>query len=297
MPLLQLDHDAARRLPALPPPAGVLLCPPEHYAVLDVKNAWMEGQHGRVDRALAARQWDALCAAYRDAGMVVHVLPAAPGREDMVFTCNVATVLGRAEGGADVVLSRMRHASRQAEVPHVEAWLTGRGLQPQPAPAHVLEGHGDVLAVPGRRLLLGGHGGRTERAALEELAARLAAPIVPLPLHGAPFYHLDTCLALLDERSVLWHPPAFTAEARRAVERLFPRRLPADPHEAEADFACNAHALPGGRVFVPAGARATAAQLRAAGYAVTPIDVSEFHRAGGSIFCLKLELPALPRSP
>jgi N-dimethylarginine dimethylaminohydrolase len=37
----------------------------------------------------------------------------------------------------------------------------------------------------------------------------------------------------------------------------------------------------------------TAARLRDAGYRPVPVDVSEFHKSGGSVFCLKLELPAI----
>ena len=281
--------------------AGVLACPPAHFAVIDVKNVFMAGQLGRVDRARAAAQWDALCATWRRLGLAVHELPAAPGREDMVFTANGAIVLPRAGGGADVVLSRMNHPSRQAEVPLLAAWLRAHGFAPRELPAGCgrLEGHGDVLLVPGRRLLLGGHGGRSGLAALAAAADALDAPLVPLPLVGDVFYHLDTALAVLDEESVLLHPPAFRPEALAALSTLFPRLIEADAREAREDLACNAHALPAradGRVpvIVPAQAERTAARLAAEGYEVVPADVSEFHKSGGSVFCLKLELPELP---
>jgi len=287
-------------VPRTPPPSGVLLCPPEHFAVIDVKNVFMQGHLGGVDRARAAAQWRVLAAAYRAHGLAVQELPPAPGREDMVFTANPALVVPRPGGGADALLSRMRHPSRQREVAHVERWLRAHGLQPvelPPAAGH-LEGHGDVLVVPGRRLLLGGHGGRSELPALEAAAALADAPLVPLPLRGDVFYHLDTCLALLDEESVLLHRPAFRPEALDTLARLFPRLIEADAREAREHLACNAHALPprpGARttVLVPAQAERTAARLAAEGFAPAAVDVDEFHKAGGSIFCLKLELPAI----
>ena len=286
---------------ARPAIAGVLACPPDHFDVIDVKNVFMQGREGSVDRSRAAAQWRTLVAAWRAQGLVVHELPPAPGREDMVFTANGAVVLPRAGGGADVVLSRMNHPSRQAEVVLLERWLVAHGLAPRGLPAGCgqLEGHGDVLLVPGRRLLLGGHGGRSRLQALSAAADVLDAPLVPLPLVGDVFYHLDTCLALLDERSVLYHPPAFRPEALEALAALFPRRIEADPREAREDLACNAHALPArpdGRVsvIVPAQAERTAARLAAEGFDTVAVDVSEFHKSGGSIFCLKLELPALP---
>ncbi len=282
-------------MPRIPRPTTLLLCPPEHFAVIDVKNRFMREHVGGIDSGRARAQWDELVATYRRQGLRVELLPAEPGREDMVFTANGAVVLPRAGGGADVVLSRMRHASRQAEVPALARWLVSHGLRPHELPASGghLEGHGDVLVVPGRRLLLGGHGGRSEASALQLLASLLRAPLVELPLVGEPFYHLDTCLALLDEDTALLHPPAFLPQALERLGRLFPRLIEADAAEAEEQLACNAHALPNGVVLLPARTPRTAARLEAAGYRTEFVDVSEFHKSGGSIFCLKLELPTL----
>jgi N-dimethylarginine dimethylaminohydrolase len=295
---MPLDSGWRADVPRTPLPAAVLLCPPEHFAVIDVKNEFMREHVGGVDRGRAAAQWRALADAYTTRGLRVHVLPAEPGREDMVFTANPALVVPRPGGGADVILSRMRHPSRQREVQHVERWLRTHGLLPVALPpdAGHLEGHGDVLVVPGRQLLLGGHGGRSELPALQAAAALARAPLVPLPLLGRPFYHLDTCLAVLDEDSVLLHPLAFRADALDTLARLFPRRIEADAGEALEQLACNAHALPprsGARtaVLVAAQAERTAARLAAEGFEPVSLDVSEFHKSGGSIFCLKLELP------
>ena len=294
-----LDAGWRAHVPRTPPTAAVLLCPPDHFAVVDVKNVFMRGQLGAVDAERGAEQWRALAATYRAHGLRVEELVPQPGLEDMVFTANPALVVPRPWGGADVILSHMRHPSRQREVEHHERWLRAHGHEPRalPSDAGHLEGHGDVLVVPGRRLLLGGHGGRSELPALLAAAALAGAPLVPLPLVGEVFYHLDTCLALLDEDTLLLHPPAFRPEALATLARLFPRRIEADPLEAREQLACNAHALPAradGRVTVllPAQAPRTAARLAAEGFDVVPVDVSEFHKSGGSIFCLKLELPA-----
>jgi N-dimethylarginine dimethylaminohydrolase len=293
MPCIEATRDWRRRTAAVAHCPATLMCPPEQFTVLDVKNAFMEGRLGTVDPGRAREQWDALARILRTEGGPVHVLAAAPGCEDMVFTANPALAVPRPDGGVDVVLSEMRHASRRAEVPHVDAWFRARSLLPLALPAGtgVLEGHGDVLCVPGRHLLLGGHGGRTERTALSALGERLSVPLVPLPLHGDVFYHLDTCLALLDEETILLHPPAFLPRALDRLRTLFPRRVEADPEEARAQLACNARALPGGAVVLPAQAVRTAGRLADAGYRPVPADVSEFHKSGGSVFCLGLPLP------
>lgn len=271
---------------------GVLLCPPTHFEVLDTKNEFMRGQHGRVDRELAARQWQQLAAHYADAGLRVHELPALPGAEDMVFTANPSALLPGPDGEALAVLSRMRHPSRQEEVAAHAAFWEQRGVTTHALPTEAghFEGHGDLLCVPGRRFALLGVGGRTEARALPHLRAAASLQIEALPLLGRPFYHLDTALTVLDEDSVLLHAPAFHPEALATLERCFARCLHADPDESLAGFACNSHALPGGVVLVPSQAPRTAEQLEVAGYTVRAVDVSEFHRSGGSVFCMKLEL-------
>lgn len=277
-----------------PSPCGVLMCAPDHFGVVDVKNAFMEGNLGRVERDVAARQWRALADVYRGLGVEVHELPAVSGLEDMVFTANTACVLPRGDGGHDVVMSRMNHTSRRREVAPTRAWLEGAGFTPRELPSGVgtLEGHGDVVVVRDRPLAFAGHGGRTERRALDALAELVEVELVPLPLVGAPFYHLDTCLAALDAQTVLVHPPAFEPGALHALAERVERVLVVDPTEAHDAFACNVHALPGGHVVAPLQAERTAAQLERAGYTVHAVDVSQFHLSGGSVFCMRLEVPS-----
>lgn len=273
------------------------MCPPDHFAVIDVKNTFMEGHVDRIDRARAHAQWLDLADTYRRLGVTVHAVDAVAGLEDMVFCANPACVLPRSDGGADVVASHMNHASRQREVGPVLRWFEQHGCQAHelPAGAGHLEGHGDILVVPGRRLALAGHGGRTQRTALEALSSACDMPLVPLALHGHTFYHLDTCLALLDEDTVLVHPPAFLDGALDVLHGLFPRVLVADPSEAATHLAVNAHALADGSVVLPAQAARTADILHAAGYAPVPVDVSEFHKSGGSVFCMRADVPAIAR--
>ena len=38
----------------------ILMCPPRHFSVDYVINPWMRDQTGKVDRALAAWQWERL---------------------------------------------------------------------------------------------------------------------------------------------------------------------------------------------------------------------------------------------
>jgi len=290
-----LPGDWRDRSPATQPRDGVLMCSPDHFAVIDVKNSFMEGQVGQVHMQRAHAQWLNLAETYRRLGITVHVLDAVADLEDMVFCANPVCVLPRSDGGADVVASHMNHPSRQREVEHVLRWFQQHGcrIRQLPADAGRIEGHGDVLLVPGRHLALGGHGGRTERSALDALASTCDIPLVPLALSGSNFYHLDTCLAVLDEGTLLVHPPAFLDGALDTLRELFPRVLLAEPSEAAEHLAVNVHALADGSVVMPAQATRTANRLREAGYQPVPVDVSEFHRSGGSVFCMRLDVPTI----
>jgi N-dimethylarginine dimethylaminohydrolase len=293
-----LSTDWRREIPTTLPWDGVLMCPPDHFAVIDVKNSFMEGQIGCIDTDRARAQWDGLADTYRSLGVTVHVLPAAPGLEDMVFCANPVCVLPRSDGGADVVASHMNHPSRQQEVEHVLRWFVERGCRARElsAEAGPVEGHGDILVVPGRRLALGGYGGRTGHRALAELCTTCNIAIQPLALHGTTFYHLDTCLAVLDEDTVLVHPPAFVEGAMSTLHELFPRVIVAEPAEATEQLAVNVHALADGSVVLPAQAPVTAELLRNAGYRPIPVDVSEFHKSGGSVFCMRADVPTITPS-
>jgi N-dimethylarginine dimethylaminohydrolase len=147
---------------------------------------------------------------------------------------------------------------------------------------------GDALWHPGRRLLWGGYGFRTELAVYEHLSETLAVPVLPLALHDPEFYHLDTCLCPLDEQTALVYPGAFTAEGLETVRAHFERVIEAPEDEARTRFACNAHSPDGQTVLIQRGCTVTNARLREAGYEVVELETDEFLKSGGSVFCMKV---------
>ncbi|MGQ0612776.1 MAG: dimethylarginine dimethylaminohydrolase family protein [Planctomycetaceae bacterium] len=277
-------------LPPMPAPRAVLLCPPDAFDVVDVKNPFMEGQAGRVDRAEARRQWDALGEAFARCGLAVHRIAPTPGCEDMVFCANQTFCGLDADGARVCILSHMAHASRRREVPAFAAWFAARGYAVEdPFGAGVpFEGCGDALWHPGRGLIWGGCGGRTAREAYAPLAERFGAPVLTLELVSPRFYHLDTCFCPLDETTLLLHPPALAPEGLELAAVLFDRIVEVDEEEAVGSFACNAAAFEGGSVLLQRGAERTVAALRRLGYRVVEVETGEFMKSGGSVFCLKM---------
>jgi N-dimethylarginine dimethylaminohydrolase len=270
----------------------LLMCDPVHFEVKDVKNPFMEGHIGQVDRQTAREQWWELKRTFERLGYAVLVVPGVENLEDMVFTANQVLVGEDEQGQPYIVLSRMRHTSRQREVPHFRQWFGARGyrileLPHQPgADACYFEGQGDAIWHPGRRLLWGGYGQRTELEAYELLSGTLGVPVVVLRLVQDKFYHLDTAFCALSEDAVMIYPPAFDQTGVELVRYYFKQVVEVD--EADADnFACNAVAL-GGKVILQKGSQQTCRKLREIGFDPVEVDTGEFMKSGGSVFCLKM---------
>lgn len=278
---------------AIPPrvdPERVLMCTPDHFDVVDVKNAFMEGRAGTVDRARARSQWEALAGVFRSLGRDVAVVEGVEGLEDMVFCANQMLPDLDADNRPYAVLSRMYHPSRRREVPHFRAWAESAGYRTVDLDPRVdmFEGMGDAIWHPQRRLLWVGHGHRTSLTAIYAVAEAVAAEAIALKLVHPSFYHLDTALCALAPDAVMIFPGAFTSEGNAMVRSVFPRVVEVSEREATEFFACNALALGGRTVVLQRGAVETVARLRAEGFDVVEVDTSEFMKAGGSVFCMKL---------
>ena len=223
-----------------------------------------------LDRAVAQH------AAYADLlgslGLEVVELPADPALPDCCFVEDVAVVLD------EVALLAMPGApSRRGEVRAVEEALARfRPLERTPLPA-TLEG-GDVLRV-GRRLFVG-RSARTNEAGIARLAA-VAEPfgyrVVPVTVTGC--LHLKSAVTALDDERLLanpaWLDPSpFSGLGVVAV----------DPDEPGAANVLRV----GGTVVAHAGFPRTIDRLAGLGYAVRPLDVSEFVKAEAALTCKSL---------
>ena len=263
-----------------------LMCPPDHFEVSYAINPWMD-LTCPVDRDLAAAQWDQLRRTYESLGHRVDVIEALPGLPDMVFAANGGLVVeGRALG------ARFTHPERQAEGPAYVRWLAGSDLAPVTEAVHVSEGEGDFLVL--QDLVLAGTGFRTAPGAHAEVQELFGLPVVSLQLVDPHYYHLDTALAVLDDRpgtrDIAYYPGAFSEGSRRVLERLFPDAVLASAQDA-AVLGLNA-VSDGRHVVLASAATGLADQLRERGYGPVGVDLSELRKAGGSAKCCTLELRA-----
>ena len=278
-------------------PTRVLMCSPDYFDIVDVKNVHMQGHIGNTDKAQVNAQWQSLKDAY-DALLTnivldeVSVIPGAEGCEDMVFCANQTLPWKMEDGSEVVVMSRMRHESRQREVPYFEEFFKNKGFKPLHFNnVKMFEGMGDVIPHPGKRLLYGGYGHRTTAEAYDELATMLQTPVVALELINPKFYHLNTCFVPLSKDSVMLCKEAFTEEGLAMIRQLFTKVYYIPEYEAEKYFSLNAHAFDAHgtkTAILQKGSAITVDVLKQEGYNVVEIETGEFMKSGGSVFCMKM---------
>ena len=278
-------------------PTRVLMCSPDYFDIVDVKNVHMQGHIGNTDKAQVDAQWQSLKDAY-DALLnnkvldEVSVIPGATGCEDMVFCANQTLPWKMEDGSEVVVMSRMRHESRQREVPYFEEFFKNKGFKPLHFNnVKMFEGMGDVIPHPGKRLLYGGYGHRTTAEAYDELAQMLQTPVVALELINPKFYHLDTCFVPLSKDSVMLCREAFTEDGLAMIRQLFTKVYYIPEYEAEKYFSLNAHAFDAHgtkTAILQKGSAITVDVLKQEGYNVVEIETGEFMKSGGSVFCMKM---------
>ncbi|MGW1375730.1 dimethylargininase [Streptomyces sp. NPDC002446] len=266
-----------------PSPRRYLVCEPRHFDVRYAINPWMRADVP-VDRELARRQWTTLIETYLEYGHTVESLPPVPGLPDMVFAANSAVVMeGRVFG------SHFHSPERRPESPAYETWFKSAGFDVY-RPESVCEGEGDL--VPAGRYLLAGTGFRTSREAHREAQEFFGVPTISLQLVDPHFYHLDTALCVLGrddgETNIAYYPEAFSPGSREVLARLFPEAVTATRDDAMA-FGLNS-VSDGRHVFISPSATGLIDQLTARGYVPVPVDLSEFHKAGGDIKCCTQEI-------
>lgn len=262
-----------------------LMCAPDHFEVAYVINPWMEGNIAHGNNEIAVRQWEALAGLIGKAAQVERVT-AARGVPDMVFTANAGLVLEN-----KFVLSRFRHAERQAEEPHFAKWFSEQGFNVLTLPQDVpFEGAGDALLDRREALLWLGYGHRSDRACAPLLADWLDIDIEPLRLVNERFYHLDTCFCPLEGGFLLYYPAAFDSASQARIVARIPAEYRIAVADADAyDFACNAVNY-GRTIFLNRASAALVGELHSRGFAVYQTPLTEFMKAGGSAKCLTLKL-------
>lgn len=253
----------------------------------------MEGNIGKVDRALAMRQWEDLKKVFEQLGLETCLIRPIHGLEDMIFTANQSFPFLDRQGNKKVILSKMFATSREYEVPYFSDWFSSYGYEVIDCldqEDDFFEGMGDALWHQKKRLLLGSYGYRSVLKSLEKVSVAAEASVVAFKLMDPRFYHLDTCLSVLDEDTALIYPEAFDEHGLALIKCLFPRLIRVNEREAAEKFACNGFCPDKKHVIIQQGAVETKSMLETNGFIPIEVDTSEFIKSGGSVFCMKMAL-------
>jgi ornithine aminotransferase len=290
------DATAAAR-----PRAQLMMCAPDHFEVSYRINPWMEPAHWAASSARLAGEsrtaWLALKAAYERLGAQIELQPAQPGLPDLVFTANAGLVLDRT-----ALVSRFKCEPRQGEAAVDRAFfeqLRARGAIDAvvDTPAGLcFEGAGDAIWDAARGVIWCGWGQRSDREMAQVIEATFGAPAIALELVDPRFYHLDTCMCVLERGDVVIYPPAFSPAALATLEELVGReRLIVAAAEDALHLAVNSVCL-GSDVVLGHASPALRAQLAARGYRAHVVPLDAFNRSGGAAYCLTLRLDLSTRT-
>jgi N-dimethylarginine dimethylaminohydrolase len=252
---------------------------PTFFAVEYTINPWMDTSTP-VDTHVAMNQWETLRQTYKELGHTVELVEALAGLPDMVYAANGGVLVN-----GKAVVARFAFPQRAGESEAYAEWMARHGFEPVRT-RYVNEGQGDLLMVGS--IMLAGYGFRTDPRAHDEIAVIVRMPVVSLELVDPRFYHLDTALAVLDDTTVAYYPPAFSAESRARLLELFPDAI----EVASADaYVLGLNAVSDGlNVVLPSSATGFAKQLRTAGFQPIGVDLSELLKGGGSVKCCTLEV-------
>ena len=225
-----------------------------------------------IDLELATRQHAAYCQTLESLGCELTVLPPLPGFPDAPFVEDMAVVVPEV-----AVLTRTGAESRRAELPSVrEALEPFREFVSIEAPG-TLDG-GDVFLAD--TTLFVGQSKRTNHAGLKQLA------LLVLPfgyrvkaVEVVECLHLRTGCSWLGGDHMLIHPEWINSARLDEYERI-----EVDPSEP---FAATALVIDG-KVLMSSACPKTAERVRAAGFEVRLLDISEFEKAEAGLTCLSL---------
>lgn len=238
---------------------------------------------GSVEPLRAARQHAALLRALRRTGTDLVTLPFIHGAYDSIFVKDIC-ILTDVRGRHRALLARARWAERRVEAAHRARHLAAAGFEVETSAEHPIEG-GDVVVCATGGFALLGVGFRSSPAAADGLARFLDLPVITLQLTDPRLYHLDMALTVLADGTALVCHDALGPAARETLRALPLREIVPVSRAAALRFAINLVELDGG-VVTGSESPEVAELLRARGRRVVPVDLGEFHHAGGSAACL-----------
>lgn len=277
---------------------------PSYFDVLYDINPYMGGE---VDTPEARDQWRGVREAMLDEEATVHTvrpdeihqeadLEEIPSQlPDMVFAANHGAFISE-----DTFLrATLANEERQPEEDYVDTYI--RKIVDSVSvvtPEVPFEGYGDVYRDDHTETLWLGYGQRSEYEYME-FFQNDAYETIQLELTNEWFYHLDTCLFVIDSETALIEERAFTQTTIDKISKKFDTvHLCNTTEDSGAFLPCNSIHLPDGTILTaPENKAIFEHEVGLSEEQLHYVDVSEFHKSGGSIRCLVLPIETPPHPP
>ena len=259
----------------------VLMCPPTYFDIEYEINPWMHTTDQPTGET-AAQQWQKLHDIYANQlGWRIELMEPVKGLPDMVFATDCCLMIdGRA------MLSSFRYPQRQPETAYFEKRLRGLSYTDLKHADNFFEGGGDTLKFGDK--IIAGYGFRSDIKAHQELAEYFGREVISLKIVDPRFYHLDTSLAVLDDKTVAYFPGAIDQDSRKRLKAAVPNLIEATEDEA-IGFGLNA-VSDGHTVICSNESNSLMEKYRVAGFEIIGTSILEFRKSGGGVKCLTLEL-------
>lgn len=266
----------------------VLLAPPTHLALVPANSVSEESLRRGLDccRTEARVQHQKLVSALAEEGVACHLMPAAPGAPDLVFTRDAALMT---PWGLVALRPALPH--RRPEAVHVAAFAGSLGVPMLSAIGEGTVEGGDVCIVRPGLVIIGWSGVRTTRTGALALAALFERQgwRAILRRFDPHHLHLDTHFCMVDERRALACVELLDPGFVETLGTLGIELVEATYAEARS-LGCNLVSLGDGRIMLGAGQDRLRRSLRSLGYRVVEVDIDQFTRCGGGVHCLTLPL-------
>ena len=252
----------------------------KHLATSSLSRRYLRDNPSNIQVAQA--QHAELVSAYEHFGVNVHMLPAEPELPMSVYTrdSSVMTPYG-------AVITAMAQPWRRGE-----NYAAIRAYEKLGIPiydmvtAGAFEG-GDFNVIEEGVLLLGCGGERSHEASVNQIADWFRAEgwEVRLAFFDPYYVHIDLMVVPIADK--------LTAVCETCTEpgvldwlRSKGHDLIDVPFRDTMDLGCNCMSLGGDRVILPSHSQALSQQLKARGFEVAELDMSEISKTGGGIHCM-----------
>ena len=254
----------------------VLVCRPTYFNVEYIINPRM--QPYSVNSKHAIKQWENLVKVLKTLKIKVEVIDQREDVPDMVFAADQGII----KNGA-VLLANFRFSQRQKERVYYREWYRDNGFRLRSLSNVFPFEASDALAFDG--MLFVGTNFRASTATCEELAQKLDMQVVPLQMVDPYFYQLSMAFLPINDKTAFYYPSAISKNSQELLKKLIPDLRVLSKQSAHA-YAANSFVCDKDIIIAKNIPEDFHADLRDLGMKIHEVDVSEFNKAGGGIYCL-----------